>query len=90
MKMYKKNIPPKTTIHVHETLKGACILQYINVVLLSPGVATAAVVVLTGLGVVLCMAGLALLGCTKIQFQISVSLLNSPIKKKTMIIFVLT
>lgn len=49
--------------------------------LLSPGVATAAVVVLTGLGVVLCMAGLALLGCTKIQIQISVSLLNSPMKK---------
>lgn len=59
--------------------------------LLSPGVATAAVVVLTGLGVVLCMAGLALLGCTKIQIQISVSLLISPMKKKkTMIIFVLT
>lgn len=45
--------------------------------LLSPGVATAAVVVLTGLGVVLCMAG-----CTKIQIQISVSLLISPMKKK--------
>lgn len=54
--------------------------------LLSPGVATAAVVVLAGLGVVLCMAG-----CTKIQIQISVSLLISPMKKKkTMIIFVLT
>lgn len=39
----------------------------------SPGVATAAVVVLTGWGVVLCMAGLALLGCTKTQIQISVS-----------------
>lgn len=50
--------------------------------LLSPGVTTAAVVVLTGLGVVLCMAGLALLGCTKIQIQISVSLLISPMKKK--------
>lgn len=45
--------------------------------LLSPGVATAAVVVLAGLGVVLCMAG-----CTKIQIQISVSLLISPMKKK--------